>query len=125
MPNLTSVDRLARFYEDDRNYFVMRYGATGHRPHRNARLNFSAINFPRIKAAESGAKDTRTPDASRLQASPNFAKRLDCGAFTAAFPWARVGSHFASSEERASSRAGSSVASLGATHRVAHQRRAE
>jgi hypothetical protein len=23
MPNLTSVDRLARFYEDDANFFVM------------------------------------------------------------------------------------------------------
>ena len=25
MPNLTSVERLARFYEDDRNYFVLLY----------------------------------------------------------------------------------------------------
>ena len=34
MPNLTSVDRLARFYEDDSNYFVMlmvKYGVTGTR----------------------------------------------------------------------------------------------
>lgn len=32
MPNLTSVDRLARFYEDDSNYFVMlmvKYGVAG------------------------------------------------------------------------------------------------
>lgn len=32
MPNLTSVDRLARFYEDDSNYFVMlmvKYAVTG------------------------------------------------------------------------------------------------
>lgn len=32
MPNLTSVDRLARFYEDDTNYFVMlmvKYAVTG------------------------------------------------------------------------------------------------
>lgn len=32
MPNLTSVDRLARFYEDDANFFVMlmvKYGITG------------------------------------------------------------------------------------------------
>ena len=32
MPNLTSVDRLARFYEDDSNFFVMlmvKYGVTG------------------------------------------------------------------------------------------------
>jgi len=25
MPNLTSVERLARFYEDDKNYFVILY----------------------------------------------------------------------------------------------------
>ena len=32
MPNLTSVDRLARFYEDDENYFVMlmvKYAVSG------------------------------------------------------------------------------------------------
>ncbi|MGH9684581.1 MAG: hypothetical protein ACRD4S_13340 [Candidatus Acidiferrales bacterium] len=32
MPNLTSVDRLARFYEDDMNFFIVlmvRYGVTG------------------------------------------------------------------------------------------------
>src|SRR5436190_2311744 len=34
---------------------------------------------------ESGAEDARTPDASRLPASPNRAKRLECVRFIGAF----------------------------------------
>lgn len=42
MPNLTSVQRLARFYEDDKNYFVVlliEYGV------KNGRLSFSGARF--------------------------------------------------------------------------------
>ncbi|HUZ07516.1 MAG TPA: hypothetical protein VMV89_08515 [Candidatus Paceibacterota bacterium] len=46
MPNLTSVDRLARFYEDDSNYFVMlmvKYGVTG------TRVTVSKVHFVPIE----------------------------------------------------------------------------
>ena len=46
MPNLTSVDRLARFYEDDSNFFVMlmvKYGVTG------TRVTVSKVHFVPIE----------------------------------------------------------------------------
>lgn len=46
MPNLTSVERLARFYEDDANYFVLlfvRYQVEG------ARLAFTDVQFVPIE----------------------------------------------------------------------------
>jgi hypothetical protein len=38
-----------------------------------------------VARRESGAKDTRSPNASPLPSTSNLAKRLECGAFTAAF----------------------------------------
>ena len=46
MPNLTSVDRLARFYEDDTNFFVMlmvKYGVTG------TKVKVSKVHFVPIE----------------------------------------------------------------------------
>ncbi len=46
MPNLTSVDRLARFYEDDANFFVMlmvKYGVTG------TKVKVSKVHFVPIE----------------------------------------------------------------------------
>jgi hypothetical protein len=46
MPNLTSVDRLARFYEDDTNFFVMlmvKYGVIG------TRVTVSKVHFVPIE----------------------------------------------------------------------------
>jgi hypothetical protein len=46
MPNLTSVDRLARFYEDDANFFVMlmvKYSVTG------TKVNVSKVHFVPIE----------------------------------------------------------------------------
>lgn len=46
MPNLTSVDRLARFYEDDNNFFVMlmvKYRVTG------TRVQVSKVHFVPIE----------------------------------------------------------------------------
>jgi hypothetical protein len=46
MPNLTSVDRLARFYEDDTNFFVMlivKYGVMG------TRVTVSKVHFVPIE----------------------------------------------------------------------------
>jgi hypothetical protein len=46
MPNLTSVDRLARFYEDDSNFFVMlmvKYGVIG------TRVTVSKVHFVPIE----------------------------------------------------------------------------
>lgn len=37
MPNLTSVERLVRFYEDDKNYFVVCLTSTPERSPRSAR----------------------------------------------------------------------------------------
>jgi hypothetical protein len=44
----------------------------------------------RVQPSEGGAKATAPQTLSRLAAFPNLAKRLDCGAFTAAFPGARL-----------------------------------
>ena len=47
MPNLTSVERLTRFYEDDRNYFVLlmvQYDLQGTRP-AFSRVHFVPIEF--------------------------------------------------------------------------------
>jgi hypothetical protein len=47
MPNLTSVERLARFYEDDQNFFVLlviQYSATGTKIHVDA-AHFVPIEF--------------------------------------------------------------------------------
>ncbi|MGH7989691.1 MAG: hypothetical protein ACREDS_05780 [Limisphaerales bacterium] len=46
MPNLTSVDRLARFYEDDANFFVMlmvKYGVSG------TKVKVSKVHFVPIE----------------------------------------------------------------------------
>ena len=46
MPNLISVDRLARFYEDDANFFIMlmvKYGVTG------TKVNFRKVHFVPIE----------------------------------------------------------------------------
>ena len=46
MPNLISVDRLARFYEDDANFFIVlmvKYGVTG------TRVNFRKVHFVPIE----------------------------------------------------------------------------
>ena len=47
MPNLTSVERLARFYEDDNNYFVVlmvKYAVSGNRVEVE-RVHFVPIEF--------------------------------------------------------------------------------
>src|SRR5208282_6671063 len=46
MPNLISVDRLARFYEDDANFFIMlmvKYGVTG------TKVSVSKVHFVPIE----------------------------------------------------------------------------
>ncbi|MGO9516898.1 MAG: hypothetical protein ACLPND_07640, partial [Candidatus Korobacteraceae bacterium] len=46
MPNLTSVERLARFYEDDNNYFVVMMMAYDVSP---SGVNFDHVNFVPIE----------------------------------------------------------------------------
>ncbi|MGO8931939.1 MAG: hypothetical protein ACLQU3_34225 [Limisphaerales bacterium] len=60
MPNLTSVDRLARFYEDDANYFVLlvvKYTVTGTRV-RVRRVHFVPIEYLKWECLTIGALGT-------------------------------------------------------------------
>ena len=60
MPNLTSVDRLARFYEDDANFFVMlmvKYGVTGTKV-KVSKVHFIPIEYLKWSCLTLGALGT-------------------------------------------------------------------
>ena len=60
MPNLTSVDRLARFYEDDANFFVMlmvKYGVVGTRVI-VSRVHFVPVEYLKWSCLTIGALGT-------------------------------------------------------------------
>jgi len=80
MPNLTSVDRLARFYEDDANYFVMlmvKYAVTGTKV-AVQRVHFVPIEHLKWKCLTIGALGTgqiQIADSKRIGIDPSQKRR--------------------------------------------------
>jgi hypothetical protein len=80
MPNLTSVDRLARFYEDDANYFVMlmvRYAVSG------TKVSVRQVHFVPIEYLEwdcltigaLGTGQIQIADSKRIEIDPSQKRR--------------------------------------------------
>jgi hypothetical protein len=64
MPNLTSVDRLARFYEDDTNFFLMlmvKYSVTG------TKVKASKVHFVPIEYLQWSCLTLGAPGAGQIQ----------------------------------------------------------
>jgi hypothetical protein len=80
MPNLTSVDRLARFYEDDGNYFVMlmvKYAVSGTRV-RVEQVHFVPIEHLKWDCLTIGALGTgqiQIADSKRIEIDPSQKRR--------------------------------------------------
>jgi len=80
MPNLTSVDRLARFYEDDANYFVMlmvKYAVTGTRV-TVQQVHFVPIEHLKWDCLTIGALGTgqiQIADSKRIEIDPSQKRR--------------------------------------------------
>jgi hypothetical protein len=80
MPNLTSVDRLARFYEDDTNYFVMlmvKYVVSGTKV-TVQRVHFVPIEHLKWDCLTIGALGTgqiQIADSKRIEIDPSQTRR--------------------------------------------------
>ena len=80
MPNLTSVDRLARFYEDDTNYFVMlmvKYMVSGTKV-TVQRVHFVPIEHLKWDCLTIGALGTgqiQIADSKRIEIDPSQTRR--------------------------------------------------
>lgn len=80
MPNLTSVDRLARFYEDDTNYFVMlmvKYAVTGTKV-TVRQVHFVPIEHLKWDCLTIGALGTgqiQIADSKRIEIDPRQQRR--------------------------------------------------
>jgi hypothetical protein len=80
MPNLTSVDRLARFYEDDTNYFVMlmvKYAVNGTKV-TVQRVHFVPIEHLQWACLTIGALGTgqiQIADSKRIEIDPSQKRR--------------------------------------------------
>lgn len=80
MPNLTSVDRLARFYEDDTNYFVMlmvKYAVSGTKV-TVRQVHFVPIEHLKWDCLTIGALGTgqiQIADAKRIEIDPSQKRR--------------------------------------------------
>lgn len=80
MPNLTSVDRLARFYEDDTNYFVMlmvKYAVTGTKV-TVQHVHFIPIEHLKRDCLTIGALGTgqiQIADSKRIEIDPSQKRR--------------------------------------------------
>jgi hypothetical protein len=81
MPNLTSVDRLARFYEDDSNYFVIllvKYAVSG------TKVTVQHVHFVPIEHLEwdcltigaLGTGQIQIADSNRTRINPNQNRRM-------------------------------------------------
>lgn len=95
MPNLTSVERLARFYEDDRNYFclaLVQYSIEQTR-FQVQRVHFVPIEFLSWECLSVGALgwgQIQIVNANQIQINPNTSRKqwmLDlCDAMFAFYP---------------------------------------
>lgn len=95
MPNLTSVDRLARFYEDDANYFVMlmvKYAVTATKV-TVQRVHFVPIEHLKWDCLTIGALGTgqiQIADSKRIEFDPSHTRRAwmleFCDAVLAFYP---------------------------------------
>ncbi len=80
MPNLTSVDRLARFYEDDTNYFVMlmvKYAVIGTKV-TVQRVHFVPIEHLKwdcLTIGALGAGQIQVADSKRIETDPKQKRR--------------------------------------------------
>lgn len=80
LPNLTSVDRLARFYEDDTNYFVMlmvKYAVTGTKV-TVQQVHFVPIEHLKWDCLTIGAHGTgqiQIADSKRIEIDPKQKRR--------------------------------------------------
>lgn len=80
MPNLTSVDRLARFYEDDANYFVMlmvKYSVTGTKV-KVSKVHFVPIEYLKwscLTIGALGAGQIQIANSKHIEIDPTQARR--------------------------------------------------
>ncbi|MBZ5695719.1 MAG: hypothetical protein LAN36_10215 [Acidobacteriia bacterium] len=80
MPNLTSVDRLARFYEDDANFFVMlmiKYGVIGTRV-RVSKVHFVPIEYLKwdcLTLGALGAGQIQIANSKNIRIDPTKTRR--------------------------------------------------
>lgn len=80
MPNLTSVERLARFYEDDKNYFVvmmLAYDVSSSRVHFD-HVNFVPIEFLKWDCLTLGALgwgQIQIANSNVVYVNPLFSRR--------------------------------------------------
>jgi hypothetical protein len=80
MPNLTSVDRLARFYEDDANFFVMlmvKYRVTGTKV-RVSKVHFIPIEYLKwscLTIGALGAGQIQIANSKHIEIDPTKTRR--------------------------------------------------
>jgi len=80
MPNLTSVDRLARFYEDDANCFVMlmvKYGVTGTKV-KVSKVHFVPIEYLKwscLTLGALGAGQIQIANSKHIEIDPTKTRR--------------------------------------------------
>lgn len=80
MPNLTSVDRLARFYEDDTNYFVMlmvQYSVDGTRvtAHQVHFVPIEHLKWDCLTIGALGKGQIQIADSKRIEVDPTQGRR--------------------------------------------------